>query len=384
MNRRIRIQRLAPQDREAWQKLYYRHQEHRPRRRLLALKAVWDGQTLAEVCRTQHLARKTLERWLDGYLHGGFRRLLAPERRRVPQALSLSRRRVLRYILLQKTPADYGLDSYQWTARQAQALLEAKWGIHLGLGRLYQLFDQFGISHQRVHRDYGPPRPPLQATFVATLEKKVEEAQPLDHARVALDEFALRSVPDTHYAWAERNTAPRVPSDERQRTRLNGFLTVDLHRGLTEVQFRPKSKTEDVVLVVVLAVLLYVQRGCRWITLILDNARTHRHAMEEAVKALLAEIAELVPWEDLKATTVEFLHTPPYSPALNPAEYLIHSVRQEALYHLPCTFTLQEKADRVRCHLVQGPPFTPEQMQKLLRHIYKLPKDKSVKWPKLE
>lgn len=172
MNRRIRIQRLAPQDREEWQKLYYRHQEQRPRRRLTALKAVWDGQTLAEVCLTQHVRRKTLEHWLDLYLHGGFKALLAPERRRVPQALSPERRRVLRYILLHKAPADYGLDSYQWTARRAQALVEGKWGIHLGLGRYYQLFDQFGISHQRAHRDYGPPRPARQAAFVAALGKK--------------------------------------------------------------------------------------------------------------------------------------------------------------------------------------------------------------------
>ena len=97
-----------------------------------------------------------------------------------------------------------------------------------------------------------------------------------------------------------------------------------------------------------------------------------------AARELLSEIAELAHWPDLKATTVEFPHTPPYSPALNPAEYLIHWVRQETLYHLPCTFTLQEKADRVRHHLAQAPPFTPEQMQKLLRHIYKLPKDNLI------
>jgi transposase len=172
MNRRIRIQRLAPQDREAWQKLYYRHKQQRPRRRLAALKALWDGQTLAEVCRTQHVRRKTLEHWLDLYLHGGFSSLLAPERRRVPQALSPQRRRVLRYILLHKTPADYGLDSYQWTARRAQALVERKWGIHLSLGRFYQWFHQFGLSHQRAHRDYGPAQPARQAAFVAALEKK--------------------------------------------------------------------------------------------------------------------------------------------------------------------------------------------------------------------
>jgi transposase len=171
MNRRIRLQRLAPQDRELWRKLYYRHQKHRLRRRLLALKAIWDGQTLIEVCRTQKVLRKTLERWVDAYLQGGFRALLAPERRAVPQTLSPPRRKVLKYILLHKTPADYDLDSYQWTARRAQALIQRKWGIHLGLGRLYQLFHEFGLSHQRVHRDYGPADPTDQATFVAQLKK---------------------------------------------------------------------------------------------------------------------------------------------------------------------------------------------------------------------
>ena len=106
MNRRIRIQRLAPRDLEQWQKLYYRHKAQRPRRRLLALRAIWEGQTLAEVCRAQKVHRKTLEHWLDTYLHGGFEALLARERRRVPQALSVSQRRVLRYILWHKTPAD--------------------------------------------------------------------------------------------------------------------------------------------------------------------------------------------------------------------------------------------------------------------------------------
>jgi hypothetical protein len=200
---------------------------------------------------------------------------------------------------------------------------------------------------------------------------------------VALDEFALQSVPTTHYAWAPKNTAPVVPSDERHRQKLNGFLTVDLERGKTHVDFRAESKTADVVWVVVLTVLRYVQLGFHSITLVLDNARTHRHAMAIAVRALLAEIAET--WSELATTTVTVLHTPPYSPAFNPAEYLIHRVRQEALYHLPCTFTLQDKAERVHHHLAQGPPLTPNQMQNLLHHIYTLPKHGNpVKWSKLE
>ena len=234
MNRRLRLQQCAPRDREEWQKRYYRHKELRPRRRLLALRAVWDGQTLAEVCRTQKVRRKTLERWFDLYLHGGFAALLAPERRAVPQALSESRRKVLQFMLLHKTPAEYGLDRYQWTARLAQELIQQKWGIHLGLGRLYQLFHQFGLSHQRAHRDYGPAQPTERSAFVAELKKTA--ARPADGVLVAFDEFALQSVPNTGYAWAPKNTAPTVPSDERRRQRLNGFLSVDLGPGVVQDQ----------------------------------------------------------------------------------------------------------------------------------------------------
>jgi transposase len=171
MNRRIRIQRLAPQDRKQWQTLYYRHQQQHLRRRLLALKAIWDGQTLIEVCRTQGVQHKTLETWLDAYLHGGFAALLASPKRPRAQTLSPRRRNILRYILLHKTPADYGQDCYVWTAKRVQALIEQKWGVSLKSSRLYQIFAEMGLSHQRAHRDYGPAKAGERAAFVADIKK---------------------------------------------------------------------------------------------------------------------------------------------------------------------------------------------------------------------
>ncbi len=108
--------------------------------------------------------------------------------------------------------------------------------------------------------------------------------------------------------------------------------------------------------------------------------------MKAAVGELLTEIAEANAWTELKNITLTFLHTTAYSPKFNPAEYLIHLIRQDSLYHLPCTFTLQDKAYRVQAHLAQGPPLTPEQMRYLLRHIGNLPTSgKPVKnWPILE
>ncbi len=172
MNRSIRIQRLAPQDRELWQTLFYRHQQQSRRRRLLALKSLWDGESMAWVCRSQGVQRKTLEKWLDSYLHGGFDALLAPQRRPRPQTLSPQRRKVLRHILLHKAPADYGIDSHQWTAPHVRQLLDTKWGLSLSANRLYEIFDEMGLSHQRAHRDYGPAKPAERASFVKDLEKK--------------------------------------------------------------------------------------------------------------------------------------------------------------------------------------------------------------------
>ena len=185
-------------------------------------------------------------------------------------------------------------------------------------------------------------------------------------AVIALDEFALQSVPYTHYAWAKKNTKPRIPSDERHRQKLNGFLTVDVQRGTTRVDFNERSTTEQAVMVVVLTVLIYLQRGISQLTFLLDNARIHGKRMETEVNELLTEIAQQLV---LPAFSLGFWHTPSYSPQLNPAEYLIHEVRRNGLYNVPCTLTVLEKAERIRNQLARGSPMTDLQMRSLLDFI---------------
>jgi transposase len=190
MNRRIRIQQLAPHDRDEWQRLYYQHQQYGRRRRLKALKAVWDGETLQSVARRQGIRLKTLEGWLDTYLHGGFNALLAPQKRPRAQVLNATHQKVLRYIVLHKAPADYGIDTYAWTGRAIQDLLQQKWQIMLGLTRIYELLYELGLSHQRAHRDYGPHSAAERAAFVAQVNAELERATQ-ETALVCMDEFAL-------------------------------------------------------------------------------------------------------------------------------------------------------------------------------------------------
>lgn len=188
-----------------------------------------------------------------------------------------------------------------------------------------------------------------------------------------------------HYAWAIRNQSPTCPSMENHRERLTGFLAVDIQRGNTDVQFRDRGTGANVLFVITLMVLVWLQRGCRHITLVLDNVKTHRKKTQEGVLALLAELALQCPdWEALQNLELNFMHTPAYSPALNPAEYLIHRIRQQALYHLPCQFTVEAKSERVRAYVARGSPFNAQQMERLLNHIYRLPHTHSSFSYKLE
>jgi transposase len=172
MIRSKRLREYAPHDREQWKKEYYAHQKHWQRRRLLALKAVWDGMSLAEVSRQQHVRLQTLGEWLNNYLHGGFKALLSRQKVQRNQLLSPQKQRIIRFILLHKQPVDYGLDCYQWGAKAIKEVIYQKWDITISTARLYQLFDQWGLSFQKVHRDYGPTDPVQQAEFMAEFKKK--------------------------------------------------------------------------------------------------------------------------------------------------------------------------------------------------------------------
>jgi transposase len=141
-----------------------------------------------------------------------------------------------------------------------------------------------------------------------------------------------------------------------------------LNNGCTTVDFQPEAKTCNAVYAIALIVLRYASLGFRNILFILDNCPIHKQSMKTALAELLAEIALA------QGIAVDFLHTPAYSPKFNPAEYLIHLVRKNSLYHLPHAMTVQERAERVRRHLAQAPPQTPQQVKNILRHIYRQPK----------
>jgi len=217
LNRRQRMA-VAPQDRDEWQRLYYHHQNFYFRRRLNAVRLIWDGLKLVDVCIAVNCDIKSLRKWIDAYLSGGFKQLLASKvsGKRGKGKLSKDQLRVLKYIILKKTPLDYAMDFYRWTLDAIKNLIATKWQVELKKSQIQVILKQkLGLSYQKFHRDYANADINKQKSFAKDLSQRIENKSE-DEVQIWFDEFSISTRPDASYGWARVNTHPTIPSNEKK------------------------------------------------------------------------------------------------------------------------------------------------------------------------
>jgi hypothetical protein len=78
------------------------------------------------------------------------------------------------------------------------------------------------------------------------LKKKLQAKQKKEKI-VFFDEFAVYDRPSAFYAWAEKNSRPQVPSNERRRNKVNGLLAVDVQTGKEYLKLKERAKTEYLI-----------------------------------------------------------------------------------------------------------------------------------------
>ena len=181
---------------------------------------------------------------------------------------------------------------------------------------------------------------------------------------VFFDEFAVYDRPSIFYGWAQKNTRPEIPSNEKgRRNKLNGMIAVDISTGKEYLKLKEKSNTEDVSDYFVQLCQDCVREGFNKLTVILDNNSTHKNKMKFQVKEHLdnLKIEEKI--------TVHFIHTPSYSPNFNLVEYIIHLLRLQLLHHLPLGMNIQQVKSKLDNYFKFNQLQTPEQIQNIIEHI---------------
>jgi transposase len=169
---RLEQLREKPFEIEIWQALFYQNQQNYIRKRLQAIKYLYEGMTRKEVMIEVRCARQTLVTWIDVYCAGGLKSLTKAIKSNKPEKLNGEQRSELRRMLLENKPTDYGIGRQIWTGKIIGEVIKQLWGIELQDSRIYAILKEMGLSHQKAHRDYENADPLVQQQFVSSLKKR--------------------------------------------------------------------------------------------------------------------------------------------------------------------------------------------------------------------
>lgn len=179
---------------------------------------------------------------------------------------------------------------------------------------------------------------------------------------------AVYDRPSLFYAWAEKNSRPQVPSNERRRNKVNGLLAVDIETGKEYLRLNNRAKTEEISSYFAELCRDCVRQGFRKLSVFLDNNTTHKQKMKNLLDLQLVNLGIK---EDIE---VEFIYTPPYSPDFNLVEYIIHQLRLQLLHHQPVGLTIEHIQEKLELYLQVNQLQTPQQIQNIIGHICSLVK----------
>lgn len=272
--------------------------------------AVQAGESPTSVAAALGVNLRTLFRWLASYRQGGWGKLDAHKRGGRPPKLD---GRALRWIyktVVNKTPQQLDFPFALWTAAMVQALILDRYGVRLSRSSVARLLHQLGLSAQRPLWRAYQQNPEAVRRWLAEEYPAIQQRAKREGAQIFFaDEAGVRSDFHSGTTWGVRGRTPIV-SSTGGRFGLNLISAVSA-RG--ELRFMiTKGRVTAVVFVEFLKRLLVNAEGPVFV--IADGHSTHRAKLvERFVSAQQGALALFI--------------LPPYSPELNPDEYVWNDLK---------------------------------------------------------
>lgn len=275
---------------------------------------VAEGLGISEAAAAFGLHRCTVSGWYNAYRRHGSDALTSRTRGRKPTPLlPPAQEQALLAVLTDKAPDQVGLPETLWT-REAVADWAAR---ELGLRRSRWVWGRWLRGHnftpQRPARRAYERDPAAVERWLAEQYPRVEAEAKAEGAEIHwLDEAGVRSDCNAGRGYAPRGQTPVRPLPGK-RFGVNYIATVTNLAVLRFLVFG--GRFTAAVLLLFLARLLAGRPGKVYV--ILDGHPSHRAKKVQA-------------WVAARAARIRLVFLPPYSPELNPAEYLNNDVKANA------------------------------------------------------
>ena len=282
--------------------------------RIRAVKQVQGGESPEVVIRALGFSRACIYSWLASYRSGGWHALQARPISGRPKTLSGLQIQWVYKTVTTKNPLQMKFAFALWTRPMIRSLLWRKFKIKLSISSVGRLLNQLGLSCQKPLLKAIQQNPIL---VKAWLEKEFPKIKALAKSAGAElyfgDESGVRSDFHSGTTWAPKGKTP-VVATTGQRFSLNMISAIS-PRGAMRFMVSRKHISTDLFI----EFLKRLMKGARHpIFLILDNVSTHKaKKVQSFVKQLKGKL--------------RLFFLPPYSPELNPDEYVWNDVKNNGV-----------------------------------------------------
>jgi transposase len=272
--------------------------------------AVQSGESPTQVAATIGGNPRTVFRWLAQYRRGGWDRLDARKRGGRPPKLDGKALRWIYNAVANKNPLQFAFPFALWTAAMVQALIAERFEVNLSHSSVCRLLDQLGLSAQRplwraYQQDPKAVKRWLEKDYPAIRRRAKREGAQIFFA----DEAGVRSDYHSGTTWGRRGQTPIVSSTGAR----FGANLISAISAQGQLRFMlTKGRVTAAVFIEFLKRLLI--NATSTIFVVVDGHPTHR--AKSVARFVAAQEGRLA-----------LFFLPPYSPELNPDEYVWNDLK---------------------------------------------------------
>jgi transposase len=247
--------------------------------------------------------------------------------------LSSHEEQIVQALMQSHFPDELEIDSALWTRSAVQGLMEQVSGVKLPIRTVGEYLNRWGFTPQKpLKRAYEQDPNAVEAWLKVEYPAIVQRAHQ-EGAEIAWgDESGLRSDSQVGRGYAPRGNTPETRPNT-QRARLHYIASIS-NQGTVRFMLYTQKLTAQVFIVFLERLLRRQTRKLIWIV---DRHPVHR---AQAVKD----------WFAKHTKEIELFYLPPYSPQLNPAEYLNCDIKQ-SVHSKPPSRNQSQLQQRALSHL---------------------------------
>jgi transposase len=314
----------------------------------LAILAVVDGQSFAEVAVILRVHEKTVAAWVRGFCCDGLKG--APHQKPTgrPPKLTPTQKAALA-TLIEEGPLQAGFSGACWRSPMIQQLIYDRFGVFYNVFYIAQLLKNLGFSYQQAafvsdHLDEGK----RQAWCTTTWPQILCLAKERQALLLFGDEASFPQWGTLSYTWARRGHQPRVKTSGKRKG-YKVFGVIEYFTGRFWYQGQEGRLPSETYLAFLTRVLAQVAQP---IILVQDGAKYHTSVAMQRFFALYSE-------------RLLVFQVPSDSPDYHPIEKLWKKVKKEGT-HLQYFPTFEALTNKVEQALLKCAN-TPEEILSLCR-----------------